>query len=309
MKIKERKPISKITIILKPHVTEVFKSFLPNLLDWLEPFNKSIQFLTNEKEKLNDILSSDYLRDITFIEKKKIHSNSDLIITLGGDGTLIGLCRHTTKKTPPIFGINLGRLGFITEFSRSDFHSYLEKALRNEFETYDFDLFKAEIFKNDKKRFSGIFLNDAVLGKSDISRMFSLSVKTQDEHIYNLVGDGVIISSPVGSTAYSLSAGGPIIHTMVKSLVITPICPHSLARRPIVIPDKFSIVVKSSDKEYPTTLTLDGQEAIAVDYHDIIKISKKRSRAIQLVKNPQRTYFNTLKEKFTHDKRAAETDI
>src|SRR5690606_1398875 len=127
----------------------------------------------------------------------------------------------------------------------------------------------------------------------------------QDEHIYDLSGDGLIISSPIGSTAYSLAAGGPIIHPQVGALVLTPICAHSLTHRPIVVPDDMRITVKSRDKDEAIHLTLDGQQLLDINPYQVIKISKSKARYVKLVQNSERTFFHTLKVKFTHGRREA----
>lgn len=296
--------LKNISIVLKPKVNSDFESILPNLASWLFRRKKTISFLIKEKERIHKIFKGD-VKNLNFIAENELHSDSDLIITMGGDGTLIGVCRNTTKKSPPIFGVNMGHLGFITEFSKAEFFDQLEATLKGNFEITQLCLYQVEVFskKKDKPSFKGYFLNDVVVNNNQISRMLTLSVESDGEHIYNLAGDGLIISSPIGSTAYSLAAGGPIIHPSVNAITLTPICAHSLTHRPLVIPDHSYVVIKATRPDESIKLTLDGQQAVVLDSHDIIKVTKKKSKVVRLIKNPGRTYFRTLKEKFTHGAR------
>lgn len=296
--------LKNISIVLKPKENIVFESILPNLASWLLRRKKTISFLEKEKERIQKIFKGD-VKNLNFIAENELHSNSDLIITMGGDGTLIGVCRNITKKSPPIFGVNMGHLGFITEFSKAEFFDQLESTLKGNFELTQLCLYQVEVFskKKEKPTFKGYFLNDVVVNNNQISRMLTLSVESEGEHIYNLAGDGLIISSPIGSTAYSLAAGGPIIHPLVNAITLTPICAHSLTHRPLVIPDHSSVMIKASKADESIKLTLDGQQAVVLDSNDVIKVTKKKTKIVRLIKNPGRTYFRTLKEKFTHGAR------
>ena len=224
---------------------------------------------------------------------------------MGGDGTLIGVCRNIQKNSPPIFGVNMGHLGFITEFSKAEFFDQLEATLKGDYKITQLSLYQVEVFtkKKEKPVFQGFFLNDVVVNNNQISRMLTLSVESDGEHVYNLAGDGLIISSPIGSTAYSLAAGGPIINPNVNAITLTPICAHSLTHRPLVIPDQSNVVIKATRPDELITLTLDGQQAFTIGHSDVIKVTKKKTKIVRLVKNSGRTYYRTLKEKFTHGAR------
>lgn len=293
--------IKNITIVLKPKVTAEFEGILPNLSHWLHRRKKNIYFLKKEEDRLNKIFKGD-LKNINFVEEAELFK-TDLIITLGGDGTLIGVSRNIKKNSPPIFGVNMGHLGFITEFSKLEFFDQLEETLRGNYKLTNLSLYQVEVFKKNKSTFKGYFLNDLVINNNQISRMLTLSVESEGEHIYNLSGDGLIISSPIGSTAYSLAAGGPIINPKVNAITLTPICAHSLTHRPLVIPDTASVTVKAAKPDEMIKLTLDGQQALIVNSNETVKVSKRKSISVQLIKNSDRTYFRTLKEKFTHGTR------
>ena len=299
-----KKSIHKVTVVLKPHLITEFSAVLPNLCTWFSRRKVNVQFLSKDKERLKLVFKTTP-KNVTFIDEDKYHNFSDLILSLGGDGTLIGVCRQSTKHSPPIFGVNMGRLGFITEFSKAEFFDELDEVLNGRMEIVKAQLYKIEVLEQGKVIESSFFLNDAVFNKNHISRMIWLTVENDHEHIYDLSGDGLIISSPIGSTAYSLAAGGPIIHPQVGSLVMTPISPHSLTHRPIVIPDNMAVHVKSQDKDDPINLTLDGQQLLTIYPYQTVKVSKSKARFVQLVHNPARTFFHTLKVKFTHGRREA----
>ncbi len=294
--------IKNIGIILKPKAVHEFSTILPNLVEWLSRRRKNIFFALEEKERLDKIFLNSKLK-FKLVPKVDILKESDLIITMGGDGTLIGTARSIKTPNIPIFGINMGNLGFITEFSKHEYHDGLDETLQGNFTSRKLPLYKAESFRKGSLVKSSYFLNDAVISKSGISRMFSVSIENDDENIYNLAGDGLILSSPVGSTAYSLAAGGPIVHPSVKSIIINPICPHSLTHRPLVLPDKENIWIKLLKHEDELYLTLDGQEAITFTKHHRIRISKAARKQANIVINPDREYFRTLKEKFRHGRR------
>jgi NAD+ kinase len=293
--------IKDVTIVLKPKVTSEFESILPNLSSWLIRRKKTVSFLIKDMERISKIFKNE-LKNINFIDETKLFE-SDLIISLGGDGTLIGICRQVKKSSPPIFGVNMGHLGFITEFTKLEFFDQLEETIRGNYKLTTLSLYQVEVFNKNKCIFKGIFLNDLVINNNQISRMLTLSVESEGEHVYNLSGDGLIISSPIGSTAYSLAAGGPIINPKVNAITLTPICAHSLTHRPLVIPDTSSVTVKAARADELIRLTLDGQQAFLISSQDTVKISKKKNISAKLIKNNERTYFRTLKDKFTHGTR------
>jgi NAD+ kinase len=292
----------KVGIALKPKVDDDYSSVLNNLATWLHKRKAEVVFLEKEEERLKK-WRLPALKSATFLSEADFFKLPQLIITLGGDGTLIGVSRKCTRHSPPIFGINMGRLGFITEFSKLDFYRWLGKWFDGELQTFRTSMFRVEIWKKDKMLQKGYFLNDVVINKNDISRIFALSVESNGESLYNISGDGLIISSPVGSTAYSLAAGGPIIHPAVESMVLTPICPHSLTHRPLVLPIKSTLLIRGLKNSYPITVTLDGQEPFELSSNEYIKIKLDKTHFVQMIQNPNRTYFETLKEKFTYGRR------
>jgi NAD+ kinase len=291
------KTLNTIGIILKPSKIDELSNTITNLTRWLVKRRKNIILLESEKVRLRPILKDSLFETILFVSEDSFFSQIDIVISFGGDGTLIGLSSRINSLIP-IMGVNLGRLGFITEFSKSDFYERLNAVLAGKYEIETKCLYNVVI--TGSSNHSLYFLNDIVFTKNSISRIFSLNLEVNSEHVYDISGDGLIISTPIGSTAYSLAAGGPIIHPAVKALILTPICPHSLTHRPLVISEDAKIKVSLLDEETEIVLTIDGQQAIAIKKSDSILISKKNSKTISFIKNPERSYFQTLKEKFVH---------
>ena len=293
---------NKICIVLKPTLSKQSILMLQNLIPWLHRRKKTVIFLEKESNHLKKILKKNF-KLLHFLPEDQFTLKADLIISLGGDGTLIGVCRKLVKNSPPVFGVNMGHLGFITEFSVSEFYEGLDAAIQGKFELTTLSLYRIEVVRNNRKIYSGYFLNDAVIHNALISRMLTLVVESNNEHIYDLSGNGLIVSSPIGSTAYSMAAGGPIIHPSVNALALTPICAHSLTHRPLVVPDTSKIIVKTVLGTETACITLDGQEMVNILAEDIITLTRAKNKPIHLIKNKKRTYFNTLKEKFTHGAR------
>ncbi|MBT4792492.1 MAG: NAD(+)/NADH kinase [Halobacteriovoraceae bacterium] len=294
--------IEKISVILKPSNIEDMSNILTNLIRWLKRRNKTIYLLEKENKRFQNSISTRTANSIQYATESFVYNKTDLIISLGGDGTLLGLCRKASSKVP-IFSVNLGRLGFITEFEKSEFYEKLNVILLGRYRVFKKNLYSISVEGNQKKTVKKYFFNDAVFTKNDLARMFTLSVESENENIFTLTGDGLIISSTYGSTAYSLAAGGPIVHPDVKALILTPICAHSLTHRPLVIPDSQDLRIKVVEKTNTVNVSIDGQECISLQPNDIVHISKFPRRVVSLIKNEERTYYHTLKEKFVHGRR------
>ncbi len=291
-----------VGITLKPNSTPEFYNILPNLCSWLLRRKRRVIFREDDRERVLKFFKNKKTDELEFWGNKEFHNKIHIMLSLGGDGTLIGVCRRINSKIP-VLGINLGRLGFITEFNKNEYFDRLVTILDGKYEITTKPLFHVSIMRKNKVHFKDYFFNDAVIAKNDIARMIYLRIDLGNEHIYNIAGDGIIISTPVGSTAYSMAAGGPIVHPEVKGLVLTPICPHSLIHRPFVVPDTAPISLKILPPHHSVTLTLDGQVALNVDEQDVVMINADKVKKISLIKNPDRSYFETIREKFIFSKR------
>lgn len=296
------KNLNIIGVTLKPNSTPEFYSILPNLCGWLLKRKRTVVFRIEDKERVLKFFKGKTSDSLEFWDSKAFHSQVDLMLSMGGDGTLIGVCRRINAKIP-VLGINLGRLGFITEFNKNEYFDRLADILEGKYQVTQKPLFHVSIKRKDKIIFKDYFFNDAVLAKNDIARMIYLKAELGPEHVYNIAGDGIIISSPLGSTAYSMAAGGPIVHPDVKGLILTPICPHSLIHRPFVVPDTAPIVLKILPPHHSVTLTLDGQVALNLDEQDIVTVNESKMKKVSIIRNPDRSYFETIRDKFVFSKR------
>ncbi len=223
-------------------------------------------------------------------------TNYDLIIALGGDGTFLFTARTFHNFNLPILGINIGRIGFLMEVNPSDMETVLNKIISGEIKVYNRILIEATVVRDGKKIFICPFLNDAVVSKGVLSRMVELSVCLGSEPLSQYRSDGLIVSTPTGSTAYSLAAGGPILTQDLEAMIITPICPHILGVRPIVttVNKELSIVLTTGEKD--TTLTIDGQENFYLSIGDILTF-KKIPNGVSVYEPGEKKYFSILRGK------------
>lgn len=295
------KEIKNLAIVLRPKSNPKFDSMIENLCQWLLKRKVNISFLVEEEKRILKNLSEKTFKKIKFIETKDFNKQ-DAILSLGGDGTLIGLCRKI-KSRVPIIGVNWGKLGFITEFSAHEMYDALQDILKGKFEVTKQHRFMAKVYRKDKVIFKSHFVNDAVISNNEIARMFDLNIECGDEIVFGLSGDGLIISSPLGSTAYSLAAGGPIVHPQVSSMILTPICAHGLTYRPMVLGENNPVSVSLKGTSSKVILTIDGQESHLMSLGDRIVITKNKTQTLSFIKNPNRSYFQTLKEKLMLNKR------
>lgn len=269
-----------------------------------KPLTKSlISYLT--KKKIDFVLDEE-TSQLAKIDPRKILPRDGLtkvckiIIVLGGDGTLISACRHPSNLSPTIIGVNLGTLGFLTEITSNEIFKVLELTLSKKIKTERRQLFKIEVTRNKQKLKTYYAINDVVITKEALARIFSVEIRINGEFAANLRGDGVIVATPNGSTAYSLAAGGSIVHPQVDAVLITPICPHSLTSRPLVLPGNSTIELQLSPenktKINPVFLTIDGQDGMELNQKDSIEVTCSKY-SVNFVKSPVRTYFQILATK------------
>jgi NAD+ kinase len=229
---------------------------------------------------------------------ESIPSLVEMIIVLGGDGTLLSAARHVAEAHTdvPIFGVNLGSLGFMAEVSLEELYDNLEKAIAGKLATEDRIMLTASVIRDGERIARHRVLNDAVINKSAVARMIELRVSVNDGHLTTFRADGLILSTPTGSTAYSLSAGGPIIYPTIHCFVLTPICPHTLSIRPIALPDTVTVNVALTSPGEDVLLTLDGQIGFPLLPGDVVEIKKSRFK-MKLIKHPSKSYYEILRTK------------
>ncbi|HWN44731.1 MAG TPA: NAD(+)/NADH kinase [Thermoanaerobaculia bacterium] len=220
----------------------------------------------------------------------------DLVVVLGGDGTLLSVAR-TLAGSVPILGVNLGNLGFLTEINRGELYPTMVQVLAGKFRMEKRSLFDVELRREGNGTpLQYRVLNDAVINKSALARIIQLTLTIDGHLVARFRADGLILSTPTGSTAYNLSAGGPILGALLGVAVLTPICPHALSLRPMVVPDTSRIEVTLETPREEVYLTLDGQEGTSMGYRDTVAITRSRA-SVKLIKVSERTFYDNLRGK------------
>lgn len=226
----------------------------------------------------------------------------DLIIVLGGDGTLISVARHVDGLPVPILGVNLGSLGFLTEITRHELPSMLESVLSGKFDISDRMMLDVEILRRGKSVEKHTLLNDAVMNKGTLARIIDMETWVDGDYLTTFKADGLIVSTPTGSTGYNLAAGGPIIYPGINSLVITPICPHMLTNRPLIVPSSSTVAIDINFADDVVFFTGDGQVGANLEPGDRVEVRQSSART-QLIKSPTRDYFEILRTKLSWGER------
>lgn len=242
----------------------------------------------------------------SFLEEQNIELSSsldstiskdfDFAIVIGGDGTFLWASRESFLFDIPLVGINLGRFGFLTELRKDEAREELLKIINGKFLLENRLVLEAFLIKEGREIKIGHFLNDIVLSRQNISRLIDLEIKTKDELVAKIYGDGIIISTPTGSTAYALSAGGPILVPTLEVILFVPICPHTLSIRPIIFPKEKELILSLFDKTEKAFLTLDGQVNFEITKTEKILI-RASNKYLRIIKPSKRTFFEILREK------------
>ena len=233
----------------------------------------------------------------TCVNRSDLGSTSDLLITFGGDGTLLSVARHAPANVP-VLGVNMGTLGFLTEVRLEEFPGLLERVLQNDYLVEPRVTFIVTVSGPDREDRQYRVLNDAAINKSALARIIEMRVSVAGLFVSTFRGDGLIVATPTGSTAYNLSAGGPIVYPTMNAVVITPICPHMITNRPLVLPDELDIEIGivTPAEEQEIYLTLDGQEGMPINENDRVCI-RKSLESVLLVQSPDKNYFDVLRSK------------
>lgn len=229
-------------------------------------------------------------------EMEHVGDDASLIIVLGGDGTLLRVSRHVRRENVPILGVNLGSLGFLTEISVEELSSMIHQVLRDDYSVSRRSMLDVTVTRLGLEVFRFTILNDAVITKEALARIIDIETYVNDEYLTTYKSDGLILSSPTGSTGYSLSAGGPILYPSMKNIVVTPICPHMLTNRPLILPEDAVIKAILRSREERVVLTLDGQIGFPMEYGDELVVQQS-DNVVNLIKSSARGYFEVLRTK------------
>jgi len=279
-----------VLIVYRPHKKEPFQ-VAQQLTNWLK--EQKAEVFTFSDQKLVPGTKA-----LPKTQLKKL----DFVVVLGGDGTYLRAVRFLNGiQNLPIIGVNLGSLGFLTEVTVDDMYQVVQKALHGKLDLRPRSMLDIAVKKGTRTTHL-IALNDIVIERGPFSRLISLAIYSDDFLVTELKADGLIISTPTGSTAYNLSAGGPIIHPCVKGIVVTPICPHGLSDRPITLPDDQVLSLKVTSVESKALFSVDGQKIEGINTKDRIVIQKAKHNHMKL-ELPNNPYFEVLRKKLNYGKR------
>ncbi len=280
-------PLKKIGIISKPKKAEI-REIVPPLLQWLREREIEV-FVDKETGSILD-------KNVHTLTRNEIPAQVEMLVVLGGDGTLLAAARALNRKPVPILAVNLGSLGFLTALTLEEMYPALEAVLKGDYRAERRVQIEGELIRADEVITSFLALNDVVLNKGAIARILDFDLLVDGEFVSTYKSDGLIVSTPTGSTAYSLAAGGPIIQPAVGAFIVTPICAHTLTHRPLVLPDNVTIEVAVKSQREAAYLTVDGQVGIAAHSEDLLRL-RKSSSYVEIIHPPSKTYFESLRQK------------
>jgi NAD+ kinase len=275
-----------VGIMAKPGIPHA-SAIVSELMEWLH---------ARRVEARLDPETAFYLGRADGLPREEVAESAQLVIVLGGDGTLLAAARAVAGRVIPIFPVNLGGLGFLTAITLDQLYPELERAFRGEQRVVPRKMLHGELVRDGQTFKSYEALNDIVIAKTQIARMIDLETHVDQQYIGTFKADGLIVSTPTGSTAYSLSAGGPIVYPMVAALCITPVCPHMLTNRPVLVPDNMVIQIVCQAADGEAFLTVDGQVGEPLMHEDRV-ICRSSEHSVHLIRPPKMFFFDVLRQK------------
>jgi len=285
-------PIKRIGVVVKPHQPDALET-LCRLTEWLD--ERGIKLVGGpeiEREQIEHQTGC----AVEVLEPEKLAQDVDLMLVLGGDGTMIATARTVSDKEVPVIGVNYGGLGYLAEFRIEELFTALQSILEGHYQVERRVMLAVELRRGEELVTRNRVLNDVVMNKSALARIIEIEAHLNDQFVNSFRADGLIVATPTGSTAYNLSAGGPVIYPSMNAVVITPICPFTLSNRPIVVPDDSKIEVRLMTEKEDVALTLDGQVGFPLQAGDRVVI-RKSNTTFNLVQPANRNYFDVLRDK------------
>jgi NAD+ kinase len=279
---------NKIGIIARPRGSNLAKT-VPPLLQWLE--KRGITAIYDEETAASLPGGSP-----TGLPREEVAATTQLLLVLGGDGTLLAAARVAAMHGIPVLPINMGSLGFLTSFTVEELYPALEVTLVGRYSVSERVMLKVNLERDGKIIETQRVLNEATVNKGTLARMIDVELRIDSDFVCRYRADGLIVATPTGSTGYSMSAGGPIVHPTVESFVITPICPHTLSDRPVVVRDSSSIEIKLLANTESVFLTLDGQKGLVLQATDRVNIVRAE-KLLRLIQPEKKSYFEILRNK------------
>ncbi|HEX8847018.1 MAG TPA: NAD(+)/NADH kinase [Pyrinomonadaceae bacterium] len=288
----EHSAIGRVGVVVKPNHPEALKTTC-HLVEWLNAHGIT---LVGTPDLDRERIEGETGCALEIVEPEKLAAKVDLIVVLGGDGTMIGTSRMMGDYDVPVVGINYGTLGYLAEFRVEEMEAALESILNGDYRIDTRVRLTVDLYRGEEILMHSRVLNDVVINKSALARIIEIEASMNGQLISGFRADGLIISTPTGSTAYNLSAGGPVIYPSMNALVITPICPFTLSDRPLVVPDDALIELRLRTPREEVVLTLDGQVGVPIRIEDHVHIRKSLT-TFKIVQPKNRNYFEVLREK------------
>jgi len=280
-------PPRTIGIFSRPRRADISEIVKP-LIEWLSKRGIRALYDTETAVSLRDEASGR--------AREVLADESDLLLVLGGDGTLLAAAREAAPRGIPILPINLGSLGFLTSFTLGELYPALEETIAGHLSANERVMLNASLLRDGLVLESRSVLNEAVITKGALARMIEIELSIDEDFVCRYRADGLIVATPTGSTAYSLSAGGPIVHPEVASIILTPICPHTLSDRPLVVGDSCSVEMRLRGVAESVYLTLDGQKGVLMESEDRVSIMRAKER-LKLIQPHRKSYYEILRNK------------
>jgi NAD+ kinase len=284
--------IKRVGIVLKPHHRDALKTIC-ELTVWLA--ERGITLLGGPEIEREQIAHQTGCA-VEQVAADELAGSVDLVLVLGGDGTMIATARLMGDQEVPVLGVNFGGLGYLAEFRIEELYTALESILAGNYRLDKRVMLAVELIRGDEQVTKNRVLNDVVINKSALARIIEIEAYLNQQFVNSFRADGLIVSTPTGSTAYNLSAGGPVIFPSMNAVVITPICPFTLSNRPIVVPDNAFIELCLKTEQEDVALTLDGQVGFPLKVDDRVVIRKSQT-TFNMVQPTNRNYFDVLRDK------------
>ncbi|HEX8115942.1 MAG TPA: NAD(+)/NADH kinase [Pyrinomonadaceae bacterium] len=288
----EQLQVRRVGVLVNPNQPEALRTIC-RLVEWCA--GRDIQVAGGPRLRREEIEAATGCA-VGALAHDELVRSTDLFVVLGGDGTMIGAARLIGDAETPVLGVNFGTLGYLADFTVDDMLPALELVLAGDYTIDRRLMLSAAVERGGQGQMQDRVLNDVVISKSALARIIEIETRIDQKFVSRFRADGLIVSTPTGSTAYNLSAGGPIIYPSMNAVVITPICPHTLSNRPLVVPDdaEFEMTLKTPREE--VALTLDGQVGMPLEYEDRVRVRKSRT-GFNLIQAHTRNYFDVLRNK------------
>jgi NAD+ kinase len=288
----EKLSVRRVGVLVKPNQPEALKTIC-RLVEWCAAHDIKV---TGGPRFQRERVEAETGCAVETTSHEELVRGVDLIVVLGGDGTMIGAARMVGDRETPVLGVNFGTLGYLAEFTVEDMIPALEAVLAGDYTLDRRLMLAATVLRGGEQLMHDRVLNDVVISKSALARIVEIEATVDGKFVNRFRADGLIISTPTGSTAYNLSAGGPVIYPSMHAVVVTPICPHTLSNRPLVLSDdaEFELVLKTPREE--VALTLDGQVGMPLEHEDRVRVRKSRT-GFNLIQALTRNYFDVLRNK------------